>query len=647
MSSTAAATRPLPPLCPNDPNSYANTDKVKVTHLHLALAADFDRRILHGHVDVTAKIVKGAPDELVLDASYLNVKRIVELKDDGSEGRELQHQFADRDEKLGSPLTIALAPGQNASGDSLKIRIHYETMDKCTAIQWLEPRLVIGFLFTHPEHVPMAGSGFQPDSWEEAPAIHARSLVPCQDTPSVKITYSSEISAPSNLRALMSALRKGEEEVEDRKVFKFEQPIAMPSYLIALAIGNIDGRQVGQRSTVWSEPEVVDAAAWEFSETETFIATGEKLLTPYVWGIYDLLLLPSSFPYGGMENPCLTFVTPTLLAGDRSLVDVVAHEIAHSWMGNLVTTQNWEHFWLNEGFTVFIERKIEGRLHGQPVLEFDAIIGMKALKESVEHFKDIGRPEFSVLVPSLKNEDPDDAFSSVPYEKGFNLLFYLEKLVGGASVFEPYLAAHVEKFSHTSITTTDFKSFLYEYFRTHHPDKVPALDSVDWEAWFKKPGMPIVDNKFDTTLANACEELANKWDSSRDVQNPTFPKSDFERFTTKQKMMFLEKLLQKKPLPHHTLKSIDAAYDLTPVKNAEIRFRWQWLCLMADYEDIFGEVVAFITSVGRMKFVRPLYRQLSKCKNGAQLARKTFLEHRSFYHPICATMVAKDLGIKS
>ncbi|KAJ3057231.1 Leukotriene A-4 hydrolase [Rhizophlyctis rosea] len=288
-----------------------------------------------------------------------------------------------------------------------------------------------------------------------------------------------------------------------------------------------------------------------------------------------------------------------------------------------------------------------GRLHGQAVLEFDAIIGLKALKESVDHFVETGEEKFSALVPNLKDEDPDDAFSSVPYEKGFNLLFYLEKLVGGSTIFEPYVKAHVENFSHKSITTSDFKDFLYRYFEKHHSDKIRLLDSVNWEAWFHKSGMPIVDNHFDQTLAKACEDLANKWDAARDDASGPWPRIEFDRFTTEQKMGFLEKLLLKKPFPHKTLEALESSYELTKFKNAEIRFRWQWLCLNAEYEEIFPQVVDFVTSVGRMKFVRPLYRQLNKCKNGSELAKKTFQEHRAFYHPICAAMVAKDLGLSA
>ncbi len=377
-------------------------------------------------------------------------------------------------------------------GTPERITLEYETTDKCTAVQWLTPAQTVGkkhpYLFT------------------QCQAIHARSIFPCQDTPAVKITYSAQVTVPDGLTALMSALPLS----FVGNVFSFDQPVKIPSYLVALAVGNLKGIKVGPRSTVWSEPEVVEAAAWEFADTESFISTGESILTPYVWGVYDLLLLPASFPYGGMENPCLTFVTPSLLAGDRSLVDVVAHEIAHSWMGNLVTTKNWEHFWLNEGFTMFIERKIIGRLHGNASLHFSAIIGYSSLKETIERYNSMGRPEFTCLCPKLVNEDPDDAFSDVPYEKGYNFLFYLETLLGGPSVFEPYLKAHVENFAHKSITTDDFKEFLFEFYQKFDASKISLLSSVDWNTWLYTPGLPKNVNQFDDTLAKVCVNLSNR-----------------------------------------------------------------------------------------------------------------------------------------
>jgi leukotriene-A4 hydrolase len=314
-------------------------------------------------------------------------------------------------------------------------------------------------------------------------------MFPCQDTPSVKVTYTAELTVPRELTALMSAVPTGSHEVPNdnsKKVFTFEQKVPVPSYLVAIAVGALESRQIGPRSYVWSEKEVIDQAADEFAQTEEMLQTAESLCGPYVWGRYDLLVLPPSFPYGGMENPCLTFVTPTLLAGDRSLANVIAHEICHSWTGNLVTNHNWEHFWLNEGFTVFIERKIASRLVDEKMRHFHCIGGWKALINSITDFKDA--LHLTALVPKLDGIDPDDAFSSVPYEKGSALLFYLESLAGGPDQFEPYLKSYIDKFKYKTVTTDQWKEHLLDYF--NEQGKKSVFDVVDWEGWLYRAGLP-------------------------------------------------------------------------------------------------------------------------------------------------------------
>ncbi|KAH7045430.1 peptidase family M1-domain-containing protein [Linnemannia elongata] len=606
-----------------DPNSQSNLDEIKTSHIHLNLAVDFVAKTLAGSAELDIEAIADSVSKLILDTSFITIHSVT------LNGAPLKYTLADRHEKYGSALTIELGKTL-AKGDKAKVIISYATTEECTACQWLEPSQTVGkkhpYLFT------------------QCQAIHARSMVPCQDSPSIKLTYSANINAP--LRAVMSAVPTGEEkQANGTTTYKFHQKTRMPSYLIALAVGNLEGREIGPRSTVWTEPEVIEAAAWEFVDTESFIRTGEELLTPYDWGRYDLLVLPASFPYGGMENPCLTFVTPSLLAGDRSLVDVVAHEIAHSWMGNLVTTENWEHFWLNEGFTVFVERKILGRMQGKEHAEFSAIIGHKAMVESVEIY---GKDHpFTALRPCLRGEDPDDAFSSIPYEKGFNLLYYLEKHLGGPEVFEPYVRAHVQEFAGRSINTDDWKAFLYSFMEKNFgQEKVDLLNKVDWEAWLAGTGMPPVDNKFDDTLAKACNCLCKKWDHSRTVEKPTeFSPKDIEEFSPTQKVVFLERVSELDSLPHSHLELMDQIYGLTQVRNAEIKFRWHMICLKANYEKMYPEVAEFASTMGRMKFCRSLLRALYLAKNGAELARATFKKHRAFYHPIAATMIAKDLGL--
>ncbi|CAB4380433.1 unnamed protein product [Rhizophagus irregularis] len=607
-----------------DPSTSSNVKEVQTTHLELNLKVDFEHKILDGTVTLSLVALADNINKVILDTRNLEVKSV------SQDGKELKFNFGDKTDCFGTSLFIDLGDQYLTTGTKIDLKIAYNTTKQSTAVQWLEPSQTVGkkypYLFT------------------QCQAIHARSLLPCQDSPCIKLTYSANIQVSRPLRALMSAIGIGEEDIgDDSKVYKFEQKVKIPSYLIALAVGNLKGKEIGPRSTVWTEPEVLEDAAWEFEATEKFIATGEQLLTPYEWGKYDLLVLPASFPYGGMENPCLTFVTPTLLAKDRSLVDVVAHEISHSWMGNLVTTANWEHFWLNEGWTVFIERKIMGRLHGEKQSEFDAIIGWRALEEDIKLFGEDN--PLTALQPVLKDVDPDDCFSSVPYEKGFNFLYHIQKVVGGPEFFEPYMKAHVKEFAGKSITTDEWKNFLYSFMEKNFgSEKKDTLDTIDWKGWLNSPGMPPVKNEFDQTLAKACNELAKRWNSANSKgQFEEFSTSDIENFTSEQKIVFLERILEYQPLSHPAIIAMDKVYKFTTVHNSELRFRWQKICLLAEYEPIFPHVVKFVTEQGRMKFVRPLYRLLNNTKNGSSLAKKTFIENRSFYHPIAAAMIEKDI----
>ncbi|GAA5813641.1 hypothetical protein MFLAVUS_007125 [Mucor flavus] len=606
-----------------DLSTQANIDQVKTTHLHLNWNVDFEAQVLNGNVVLDLVTLVDNVNKIVLDTSYLDIKSI-QLGQD-----QLKYQLADRYASLGSALSIEV-PTVEKSGTKFQLTIDYATTEKCTAVQFLTPEQTLG--------------GKHPYLFSQSEPIHGRAMIPCQDSPSVKVTYSASVK--STLPVVMSALQTGiDDESDGLKTYHFSQKTTIPSYLIAIAVGNLVGREIGPRSTVWCEPEMIEQAAWEFADTESFVATGEDLLTPYEWGRYDLLVLPPSFPYGGMENPCLTFVTPTLLAGDRSAVNVIAHEISHSWMGNLVTTNAWKHYWLNEGWTVFIERKILGRLQGEATRQFEALSGLKSLQESVDLF---GADSLkTVLNPDLRGgADPDDFFSKVPYEKGFNFLYHIEKVVGGPSIFEPYMKAYVQRFASTSISTEDWKDFLFEYMeKTHGQSMVDKLNTIDFDTWINKPGMPPVDPNFDTTLADACYDLAKRWDEARDQDLSSFSKDDIANFSAGQKIVFLERLTDCEPLPHNLIAKMDEVYEFTANHNADLRLRWQQICLMTSYEPIYPEVVKFVTEQGRMKFVRPLYRLLHQAKNGAQLAVDTYLQHKSFYHPIAAQLIEKDIGL--
>merc|ERR550519_1787677 len=487
-------------------------------------------------------------ETVLLDCKTLNISSI-KLE---STGEELSFKV-DGETSYGSRLEIKLPAG---CPKVFKLLCKYSTSPTSSALQWLTPEQTAG--------------GTHPYVFSQCQAIHARSMLPCQDTPAVKATYSASITAPEDITVLMSAIRKNENSAakDGKRKFSFDQPVPIQSYLIAIAAGNIVSKRIGPRSHVWSEQEFVDKAAFDFSETESFIKTAEDLCGPYVWGEYDILVLPPSFPFGGMENPCLTFATPTLLSGDKSNADVIAHEIAHSWTGNLVTNQNFEHFWLNEGFTVFTERKIKGRLEGEPTRHFSAIGGWNSLTETVEKVLGPTNP-FTSLVVKLAGVDPDDAFSVVPYEKGSTFLWYLEDLVGGGDKMEVFLRTYYKKFAYKSIDSETFKKYFLEYF-----SEVEAVKEIDWDTWFHSPGMPVYKPKFDDSLARVSWDLAGRWQEWDVAADCPFDGTELSKFSAGQTQVFLDTLLGGAPLAVAKLDKMDQLYGLSGSGNVEIVFRW-------------------------------------------------------------------------
>uniref|UniRef100_A0A8C3Y078 Leukotriene A-4 hydrolase n=1 Tax=Catharus ustulatus TaxID=91951 RepID=A0A8C3Y078_CATUS len=579
-----------------DPSSFASPACCLTRHLHLRCRADFGARALRGTAALTVRAEREALRCLVLDTRDVQVFKVT------VNGQDAQFAFGEKHSFKGTPLEITF-PNELRRGQEAIVEISFESSPQSSALQWFTPEQTSGkkhpFLFS------------------QCQAIHCRAIFPCQDTPAVKLTYYAEISVPKELVALMSANRDGEApdpEDSTHKIYRFSQNVPVPCYLFALVVGALESRKIGPRTLVWAEKELVDKSAYEFSEAEAMLKTAEDLAGPYVWGQYDLLVLPPSFPYGGMENPCLTFVTPTLLAGDRSLSNVIAHEISHSWTGNLVTNKTWEHFWLNEGHTVYLERRIGGRLFGEQFRHFQALGGWRELQNTINTLGD--KNPVTNLIINLDEVDPDVAYSSVPYEKGFALLFYLEQLLGGPDVFIGFLKAYVQKFAYKSIVTEDWKKFLYSYFK----DKVDILDKVDWNAWFHAPGMPPVKPTYDMTLSNACVALSQRW-----VQVTS---------------IFLN---YSAPLPLSHVKRMQEVYDFNAINNSEIRFRWLRLCIRSKWEAAIPLALKMATDQGRMKFTRPLFRDLYSFDKSRDLAVKTFLEHRASMHPVTSMLVGKDL----
>eukprot|EP00586_Coscinodiscus_wailesii_P014984 CAMPEP_0172503066 /NCGR_PEP_ID=MMETSP1066-20121228/165640_1 /TAXON_ID=671091 /ORGANISM="Coscinodiscus wailesii, Strain CCMP2513" /LENGTH=573 /DNA_ID=CAMNT_0013278629 /DNA_START=74 /DNA_END=1795 /DNA_ORIENTATION=- len=491
------------------------------------------------------------------------------------------------------------------------------------------------------------------------------------------MTYSASITVPSWAVALMSALPSDDTPATtpsttttttappfaEARTYNFHQPIPIPSYLLALAVGHLQSHTISPRIKIYAEPSILPAAAHEFATAETMLTAAEHLTFSYPWGRYDLLCLPPSFPYGGMENPCLTFVTPTLLAGDRSLVSVVAHEMAHSWTGNLVTNGSWSDFWLNEGWTVFLERRIgarvlevalrdgDGKMATEEIAEamrrefdFAALEGWNHLQVDVDRIPE----EHSRLVLTLGDEDPDESYSSVPYEKGFQLLYALERIVG-REAFGAFTKQYLQTFQRGHVSSQQFKAFV-----TRHFQQDEAIQTFDWDTWFYKPGMPIIDYEFDTTMIKEAKDLAQAWmdyDDGSGTKTTTHsppPATNIANWSCNLVTAFLDLLLarceeRKQPLRAPTIALLKKRYKMQDSQNAEILSRFCQLCLKSQDKLIVPVVLNFITSQGRMKYVRPLYRDLYKFKSAVAL--RVFKKNKEFYHPIAAKMLATDLGL--
>ncbi|XGW31167.1 hypothetical protein V3C99_009824 [Haemonchus contortus] len=606
-----------------DPCSAANNHDIIVTHTAIKWDVTFQLRMLIGQATLECTMIRKT-DKLLLDVRDLSIRSVT------VDGKVVDFRIAPNAYTFfGSKMTVYLPKDVQEDGGRLSVVILYSTSPDATALQWMKKE--------------QTADKKAPYLFSQCQAIHARSIVPCMDTPSVKSTYEAQVTVPAGLTCLMSAIGEGSKGDDEFTTFFFKQPVAIPSYLIAIVVGALEKRDISERVAVWAEPSVVDKAHWEFSETEDILTCAEEIAGKYIWGRYDMVCLPPSFPFGGMENPCLTFLTPTLIAGDRSLVSVIAHEIAHSWSGNLVTNSSWEHFWLNEGFTMFIERKICGRLVSEDYRQFMSFNGWTNNLIPAVYEQFTPTHQFTKLIQDHTNVDPDVAFSCVPYEKGSALLFYLEQKLGGSEIFEAYLRDYLTTFAHKAIDSHQWKKHLYEYFQ----DKTDILNAVDFDAWFHAVGMPPEKPNYGQAMVIACEALFKQWIEADEVEVKNIDTDSFKTMQPLQQIEFISQLWQHDPpLEHWKLTALDRAYGLNDSENSEIVFKWIRLCVKAKWEPIIDKALRFISSQGRLKFCRPVYRDLSAWQAAKTRARDQYIQTRSSMHPITAEMIAKDLHMR-
>jgi leukotriene-A4 hydrolase len=592
----AARTQPIP----MDIHSHSQPNRVRVTHVALDLELDLEERRATGAVELDFE--RADPEApLVLDSMALEIQGV-----SGSDGEPREWELGPSDASLGSPLTVRLRP------DDRRVRIAYRTTEGAQAMQWLAPEQTAG--------------GRRPFLFTQGQSILTRSWIPLQDTPGVRVTYEAKIRASEGLTPVMSAEQLG---LGTDGAWRFAMKLPIPSYLIALACGELEFRAISERCGVWAEPSVVAGAAREFEDTEKMVRAAESLFGPYRWGRYDVIILPPAFPFGGMENPRLTFATPTVLAGDKSLVALVAHELAHSWSGNLVTNATWSDFWLNEGFTVYLEQRIMERIYGSERARMEKSLALQELEQEMKELQ----PRDQVLHVDLRGRHPDEGFSGIPYEKGALFLRRLEE-VFGRKTFDSFLARYFDAHAFQSITTAEFEAYLRRGLFADHPD---LAAQVDVRRWLYEPGLPADAPRPRSAELERVDAQVARWTAGEPAEA-----LDTSGWVTQQWLRFLNGLPDT--LDPARMAELDRAFQFTASGNSEILAQWLELSIRHGYRAADERLEGFLMNVGRRKFLKPLYTELAKREDGKRRALEIYARARPRYHSVSTGTIDKILG---
>ncbi|MEX0900092.1 MAG: M1 family metallopeptidase [Gammaproteobacteria bacterium] len=575
----------------HDPHSYGNPNEARVTHVALDLDVDFEGRALRGSATLDLEVADAA-EALILDTRNLGISAVTD-----GDGAVLEYALGEADADLGTPLTIML------SHRTERVRIQYETNPGATALQWL------------PAHQTLSGE--HPFLFSQGQAIHTRSWIPLQDSPGVRVTYEATIRVPEGLRVVMSAANDPSAALDGE--FRFDMPQAVPPYLIAIGVGDLAFEAMSPRTGVYAEAELVSAAADEFADTERMTEVAETLYGPYRWDRYDLLILPPSFPFGGMENPRLSFITPTVIAGDRSLVALIAHELAHSWSGNLVSNATWRDLWLNEGFTTYVTIRIMEAVYGEARARMEAALDYQSLAAEMEELS----PEAQVLAIDLSGEHADDVFTDVPYAKGMFFLMWLEREFG-RETFDAFLRGYFDHFAFQSITTAQFEEYLYEHLLEAHPETV-TREQV--HVWIHEPGMPDTFVPPESDAFSRIDGVRGAWLAGEVVAADI----DTDAWTVHEWLHFLDGLPRE--LSVAQLDALDGAFDLTQSENNMIARSWLQLAVRNRYDPAYERLEAFLMGIGRNLLIAPLYKALMETGQ-AEFARRVYEAAKPSYHPI-------------
>ena len=589
--------------------TFSDTSAFVTEHLELDLNVDFDARELRGFAMLSMRRLDAAATEVVLDTRDLTISSITVLQDGSS--AEADYRFGDSDATLGTPLHVTLPAD---TGDQFDLVIEYRTSPQSTALQWLPPELTAG--------------GKYPLMFSQSQAVHARSWVPLQDTPAIRITYEATVRTPASLLAVMSANndpltpRTGE--------YHFDMPQPIPSYLLAIAVGNIYFAPLGEDTGIYTEPELLDASVFEFADTQAMLEQAEAMYGPYDWGRYDLLILPPSFPYGGMENPRLSFITPSLLAGDRSLVSVIAHELAHSWSGNLVTNATWRDGWLNEGMTSYIESRLMEVIYDVKRVDEERVLMYRELLLDLDAVPE----HLQALAPRLDDTSSEDFQGTIHYSKGQFFLEYLERAFGRED-FDAFLAAYFKEFAYGTITTEGFLDYLEQQLLSREDSPVTRAQA---EEWTYEAGLPDGFTVPQSENLDVAAAMAVAW-ADDDVELGEVPFADFSPQAT---IHFINSL--PNDLDVAKLAELDEELGLSATRNAEIARTWFIQVATRRYTDAYDAMEAHLNRYGRGRLIAPVYSALAANGEDLELAREMFARARDAYHPITAGWIEGGLA---
>jgi len=590
-----------------DVHSYAKPLEARVTHLALDLGVDFDTKRIGGTatLDIAAK---PNATSIILDNKGLEIEKIA-----AADGTPLPYKVGAVDENLGAPLEIAI-------GTARKIVITYKSAPDAGALQWLTPAQTAGKK--------------QPYLFSQGQAIENRTWIPTQDSPGIRQSWEAKIRVAQPLTAVMSAPKVGDPVTEgDARTFSFKMDRPVAPYLIAIGVGDLAFKSLGPRTGVWTEPAMLDKAAAELADTEKMVAAAEALYGPYQWGRYDLLVLPPSFPFGGMENPTLTFLTPTFIAGDKSNNSLIAHELAHSWSGNLATNATWADFWLNEGMTTYATTRIVEAVYGPKVAAQQISLGHDAMRKAVaENGGDAG-PDTRLRI-DLKGRNPDDGLTDIPYEKGAAFLRTIEIAVG-REAFDAWLKGWFARHQFQPVTTSLFLADI----RQHLVKGDQALEAkLMLDDWVDKPGIPA-------SLAPADPAVFAEVDSAVTAfAAGTMPDTAiWGRWTTDERLRFLTRIDRKQPLDR--LEALGRQFGLARAGNNELRFAFLDLAVANRLDPAVPALEDFLMTQGRRKFVRPLLTALAEDPQwGRPIALRVYPKARPLYHPVTTRDIDKLLG---